>query len=565
MKTLFVGINSKYIHTALGIRSLAAYCRKQGREVRILEESINTPILQTLIKIEEQKPQVLGFSVHIWNKAYVYQLLGLVRQVLPQAVLIVGGPEVMFAPEKVRQEAPAVNYVVCGEGELCVNELLAQLETQPDTAASFAILGRTPQGEPAVLSDLSCLEFPYPDLEQVVREHKICYYECTRGCPFHCAYCLSGISHSVRRRPRELVLADLQRFLDAGAPLVKFVDRTYNLDEDYYLPILEYLARAETQATFHLEIKADLLSSRALKFFREAPPGRFQLEIGVQTTNPRTLAAIGRTNDWQQLAANVRVLLAQKNMHLHLDLIAGLPYEDLDSFARSFNEVYALQPQMLQLGFLKVLPGTVMAGKTNQYGMVYMPDPPYEILATKYLGTQELVLLKILSDVFDLTYNSGLFPQTLKFLVQQEAQGAFAFYQKLTSWWRAEGLFGSGHSTAHTTELLYRFAQSAYPGQVEALREILRYDVLVNQKGWQPEWLAWHSAKNYEQSSAFWREEQKVQQYVPDYTFKNWRLLKKKYALEEFDLDPLTFSLQKCWILVDYVHFKALKINPFSS
>lgn len=564
MKTLFVGINSKYIHTALGIRSLAAYCRKQGRSVQILEESINTPILQTLIKIEEQQPQVLGFSVHIWNKAYVYQLLGLVRQVLPQAVLIVGGPEVMFAPEKVRQEVPAVNYVICGEGELCVNELLARLETSPDTAADFAILGRTEQRMPVVLPDLSCLEFPYPDLEQIVKQHKICYYECTRGCPFHCTYCLSGISHSVRRRPQKLVLNDLQRFLAAGVPLVKFVDRTYNLDEEYYLPILEYLAHADTQATFHLEIKADLLSPRALKFFKEAPPGRFQLEIGVQTTNPHTLEAIGRTNDWQQLSANVRILLAQKNMHLHLDLIAGLPYENLESFGRSFNEVYALQPQMLQLGFLKVLPGTVMAEKAEEYGMVYMPVPPYEILATKYLATKDLVLLKILCEIFDLTYNSGLFPQTLKFLVQQEEQGAFAFYKKLTDWWREQGLFGSGHSAAHTTELLYLFVQMEYPEQVDSVREVLRYDVLLQQKGWQPDWLNWHSVKNYEISSAFWRDEEKVRLYVPDYRFENWRLLKKKYALEEFTKDPFTFSSQKCWILVDYAHFKTLKINPFS-
>jgi radical SAM superfamily enzyme YgiQ (UPF0313 family) len=388
MKTLLVGINSKYIHTALGVRSLAATCREQGRDVQILEDSINTPILQTLIKITEFKPQVVGFSVHIWNKPYVYQLLGLVRQVLPEALLLVGGPEVMFAPEKVREEAPAVNYVLCGEGEVCLNELLVKLEHGAGSVTDFVILGRTEQGTPVVLEDLSRLVFPYPDLDQVVKEHKICYYECTRGCPFQCTYCLSGISHSVRRKPLAQVLADLQRFLDAGAPLVKFVDRTYNLDEDYYLPILEYLAKAETRATFHLEIKADLLSPRALAFFKTAPRGRFQMEIGVQTTNPATLQAIGRDNDWPQLSANVRTLLAQKNMHLHLDLIAGLPYEDLASFGRSFNAVYALQPHMLQLGFLKVLPGTRMAQKTAEYGLVYMPQPPYEILATKYLGTE---------------------------------------------------------------------------------------------------------------------------------------------------------------------------------
>ena len=564
MQTLLVGINSKYIHTALGVRSLAATCRQQGREVQVLEESINTPILQTLIKIMEFKPQVAGFSVHIWNKPYVYQLLGLLRQVLPQVLLIVGGPEVMFAPDKVRQEAPAVNYVVCGEGEACLNELLTRLETGSGSAAAFAVVGRTEQGTPAVLEDLSQLAFPYPDLDQVVKEHKLCYYECTRGCPFHCTYCLSGISHSVRRKPQAMVLADLQRFLDAGVPLVKFVDRTYNLDEDYYLPILEYLARAKTQATFHLEIKADLLSPRALAFFRTAPPGRFQMEIGVQTTNPATLQAIGRENDWQQLAGNVRLLLAQRNMHLHLDLIAGLPYEDLASFGRSFNQVYALRPQMLQLGFLKVLPGTLMAKKAAAYGLIYMQEPPYEVLATKYLSAAELMELKILSEVFDLTYNSGLFSQTLQFLTQQETAGAFAFYQKLAAWWREQNLFGSGHSAGHTTELLYRFTQTAYPQLEAETRELLRYDVMVMQKGWQPDWLQWQSTKNYERSTAFWRDETRVQQYVPAYKFKNWRLLKQQYALEEFNFNPFSFTREKCWILVDYTHLKTQKINPFS-
>jgi radical SAM superfamily enzyme YgiQ (UPF0313 family) len=294
------------------------------------------------------------------------------------------------------------------------------------------------------VQDLSILPFPYPDLDAVIKQHKICYYECSRGCPFHCAYCLSGISHAVRRRPLALVLADLQRFMDAGVPLVKFVDRTYNLDEDYYVPILKFLAEAKTDTTFHLEIKADLLSEKVLAFLKTVPQGRLQMEIGVQSTNSATLKAVGRVNDWQELKHNVQLLLSFNNMHIHLDLIAGLPYEDLASYSKSFDDAYALRPQMLQLGFLKVLPVRLWNKMHKTYGLVYMEEPPYQVLRNKYLSYEDLAFLEIFTEVFDLTYNSGLFPRLLDYLVQLEAAGAFAFYKKLSLWWRQKGFLVKG-------------------------------------------------------------------------------------------------------------------------
>jgi radical SAM superfamily enzyme YgiQ (UPF0313 family) len=338
MKILFVAVNSQYIHTALGMRYITEYCRTKKLPVQLLEESINTPILNCLIKITEQKPDVVGLSVHIWNRNYVFQLIKMLRQVLPQLIIMVGGPEVMFAGTKVQKLLPQVNYVICGEGEELVSDLLTILVNNEDSldAHTFKVVGNA-DGTPAVVQDLSILPFPYPDLDAVIKQHKICYYECSRGCPFHCAYCLSGISHAVRRRPLALVLADLQRFMDAGVPLVKFVDRTYNLDEDYYVPILKFLAAAQTNTTFHLEIKADLLSDKVLAFLKTVPQGRLQMEIGVQSTNSETLKAVGRVNDWQELKHNVQLLLSFNNMHIHLDLIAGLPYEDLASYRKSFE------------------------------------------------------------------------------------------------------------------------------------------------------------------------------------------------------------------------------------
>jgi radical SAM superfamily enzyme YgiQ (UPF0313 family) len=553
MKILFVAVNSQYIHTALGMRYITEYCRTKKLPVQLLEESINTPILNCLIKITEQKPDVVGLSVHIWNRNYVFQLIKMLRQVLPQLIIMVGGPEVMFAGTKVQKLLPQVNYVICGEGEELVSDLLTILVNNEDSldAHTFKVVGNA-DGTPAVVQDLSILPFPYPDLDAVSKQHKICYYECSRGCPFHCAYCLSGISHAVRRRPLALVLADLQRFMDAGVPLVKFVDRTYNLDEDYYVPILKFLAAAQTNTTFHLEIKADLLSDKVLAFLKTVPQGRLQMEIGVQSTNSETLKAVGRVNDWQELKHNVQLLLSFNNMHIHLDLIAGLPYEDLVSYSKSFNDTYALKPQMLQLGFLKVLPGTVMEQKAEDYGLVYMEEPPYQVLRNKYLSYENLAFLEIFTEVFDLTYNSGLFPRLLDYLVRLENAGAFAFYKKLSLWWRKKELFGKGHTAAHTTELLYNFCTEVYPQELVYIKEVLRYDVLLHQKSFHPEWLGWKTEANYERASAFWRNEEQVRKYLPEYSFSNWRLLKKRYALEEFKFNPLTFTKDGIFALVDY-------------
>ena len=438
MKTVFVGTNSKYIHTALGVRYIQENCRRNGLDTALVEVSVNEPVLSVLARLTEAEPDAIGFEVHIWNRSYVLELAELVRKVLPGCVVFAGGPEVLFHPARTLAACPALDYVVCGEGDVLVPAFLNELERfvkrQPgltrtgvvqafEAPAGFAF--RRQDGSvaapaaPVVVEDLDVLPFPYPDLDDVVRQHKIVYYESSRGCPFHCAYCLSGLSRMVRCRSVPLVLDDLDRMMAAGVPLVKFVDRTYNLDESHYLPIWEHLAAARTDTTFHFEIKGDLLDRRVVDFLKTVPPGRFQLEIGVQSTNPDVLDAIGRKDNWRKLRDNVAELLAAGNMHIHMDLIAGLPLEGMDSFARSFNEVHALHPQALQLGFLKVLPGTVMEGRKEQDGLVFMDHEPYEILSTNYIGYPELRFLKRMDEVFDLTANSGRFPFTLRYLERE--------------------------------------------------------------------------------------------------------------------------------------------------
>lgn len=366
MRILLTAINSKYIHTGLGLRYVGEYAKEQGHSVVLLEETVNSQILAVLEKLMAQQAEVYGFSVHIWNKPFVFRLVRMLKSLRPEAIIVLGGPEVAFDAERIFCELPETSYIVQGEGELVFSELLETLASGKPVPEHIAYVdedGVQLNGGTTVIDDLGALPFPYPDLEQIKAEHKIVYYEATRGCPFNCSYCLSGISRSVRKRPLELVLRDMDRFIAAGVPLVKFVDRTYNLDEQYFLPMMRYLAAADTNATFHFEIKADILSEAVLDFLATVPKNRFQLEIGIQSTHKPTLNAINRQDNWERLSDNVKRLLSFGNMHIHVDLIAGLPYEDLQQFGQSFNDVYGLHAHMLQLGFLKVLPGTQMNGK----------------------------------------------------------------------------------------------------------------------------------------------------------------------------------------------------------
>ena len=588
MKSIFVGTNSKYIHTALGVRYIREACRREGLDADLLEVSVNEPILRVLARLTERRPAVVGLEVHIWNRSYVLELASLVRKVLPDCLLLAGGPEVLFHPRETLAAAAALDYVVCGEGDEIVPAFLREVErfaaSHPSWSRDeFLSFAAVPEGfawrdreggvmapdQPVVVEELDALPFPYPDLDQVLRDHKILYYESSRGRPFHCAYCLSGITRTLRYRSVPLVLRDLDLMASAGATLVKFVDRTFNLDEDHYLPILEHLAALDTQATFHFEIKADILTPRVLALLQTVPKGRFQLEIGVQSTNPEVLAAIGRKDNWVRLRRNVEALLAAGNLHIHLDLIAGLPGEDLASLARSFNDVYALRPQTLQLGFLKVLPGTVMAGRAVTDGLVFMDKEPYEVLATRYLSYEEMCSLKVLEEVFDLTSNSERFPFSLPYLAKiggtQFGAGpsdAFAFFRELACWYREKGCVGLGHTGIDTARLLYDFLVERMPEAAAAGKELLRLDVLLSMPNNKAAWLGWRQAENYARVTAFWRDAERVRHYVPDFVFENWRSLHKRYFLEEFAIDPWTYEPGRIFILSDSVKKELTRIEP---
>ena len=555
MQVLLTAINSKYIHTGLGIRYVGEYAKENGHKVDLLEETINSPILAVLEKIMEHKADVFGFSVHIWNKPFVFKLISMLHKLRPEAKIVVGGPEVAFDAERIFTELPVIDYIIQGEGELVFTALLNSLENNGAVPQHIAYVKKGKvelNGGITVVEDLSILPFPYPDLVKINNEHKIVYYECTRGCPFNCAYCLSGISRQVRKRPLELVLRDLDRFIAAGVSLVKFVDRTYNLDEKYFLPMLQHLAAADTDATFHLEIKADILTDKVLDFLATAPKGRFQMEIGIQSTHQETLKAINRQDNWERLASNVRRLLSLGNMHIHVDLIAGLPYENLPTFAKSFNDVYGLEADMLQLGFLKVLPGTQMRKETEKHGLLYMDEPPYEILATKYMPYADMQFLKRLENVLDQTGNSGSFKHILKMLISKNGGDAFAFYKELTCWWVDNGFYPQTHNAKGTAEIIYKYIKEHYSvAEASVLLEILRYDVFISVPGWKPVWLAWNTEAIFEKVSDFWRNEELVRRYIPEYKFSSWRQIHKNYPVELFKYNQDNGNVEEVYVMLD--------------
>lgn len=457
MKILLVGINSKYIHTSLGIRCVAEYTKKYGYMVDILEESINTPILRVLDKLVSAQADVYGFSVHIWSKKYVAELIELLQKIMPNSKIVIGGPEAESFSDNINVS------VIAGEGEITFLEYLQNKKI------SNAVL------------PFDDLPFTYPDLKNIIAQHKIIYYEATRGCPFSCSYCLSSVNHNVRKKSLAKVLAELDVFIQANAPLVKFVDRTYNLDEQFYLSIFEHLAKAKCDTTFHFEIKADLLSEKVLDFLSTVPKNRFQFEVGIQSTNPETLKAINRDNDWEKIKVNCKKILQNDNIHLHTDLIAGLPFENLAFWKKSFNDVFDLHAPMLQLGFLKVLPKTQMAKEAERYGIIYMPAPPYEVLKTKWLSYEDLQFLRKFDKIFDVLYNSGHFTNYL-FCLLQDFATPFDFFSYVVKNWSVGD--AENYNARTVAGELHKIFGKKY-------ENILQQDIFKNIHHWKPDWLDW--------------------------------------------------------------------------
>lgn len=473
---LLVGINAKYIHTTLSIRSLKANAGKHREQVEIAEYTINHRREEIFQSICEKKPEAIGFSCYLWNIEYVTSLVCDLKKILPDTLLFLGGPEVSYHPEEVLRNHPDVDLVMVGEGEQTFREFMDRKKLSEINGIVYREGTEICRTAPRQGMNLDELAFPYDNLEGL--ENRILYYESMRGCPFSCSYCLSSIEKTVRIKSPEKTERELDFFLERKVPQVKFVDRTFNCNHEYAYRIWKYIGEHDNGVTnFHFEIGGDLLREEDFLLFDTFRPGLVQFEIGVQSTNPDTIRAIRRTMDLGELRGNIARVRRNRNIHQHLDLIAGLPYENFESFRRSFNDVYAMKPDQLQLGFLKVLDGSHMSEVQKQYDVLASSLPPYEVFSTKWLSYEEVLQLKQVEEMVEVYYNSFQFAASMAYLVRW-FESPFALYEVLARYYRERELTGRKHSRIERYEILWQFGIQTIPEKdYEIWREILTYDL----------------------------------------------------------------------------------------
>lgn len=567
MNILLTAINAKYIHSNLAVYSLRAYaagkCERYKEEIGIAEYTINQPLDQILMDLYKRKPEVLCFSCYLWNIEYVEQLITELGKIMPQTDIWLGGPEVSYHASHMLEQFPQVYGIMRGEGEETFSELAEFYHNnsgkKPEQCEKVQrlkeIVGITfRDGEEIIetvdrsVMDLSKVPFVYEDLD--VFKNKIIYYESSRGCPFSCSYCLSSIDKCLRFRDLELVKKELQFFIDHEIPQVKFVDRTFNCKHSHSMEIWSYIKEHDKGKTnFHFEVAADLLNEEELNLISTMRPGLIQLEIGVQSTNEQTIKEIHRTMKFSQVTEVVNRVHAAKNIHQHLDLIAGLPFEDYNSFHKSFCDVYALRPEQLQLGFLKVLKGSYMEEKTKDYELLYQNRPPYEVLSTKWLPYSDVIRLKGLEEMVEVYYNSRQFEHTME-LLEQVFGDAFVMFEEMSNYYEEHGYYGVNHNRVARYEILYAFIKEVALVQYETLlteeqfRQTLVMDLYLRENMKNRPAFAGDSLVSKEVERTFYDTEAEEHQYLKGYEKYDKRQLRKMTHLENIDGHLILFDYQ---------------------
>lgn len=495
MKVLLAAINAKYIHSNLGIYSLKTYGEKmlkewglaEQAEISLAEYTINHQMEQILQDIYKRKPDVIGFSCYIWNISYVKVILADIKKVIPDVKIWAGGPEVSYHGEAFLKEEPAVDLVMMGEGEITFAHFLKALLEGEDLKQVPGLMVRNADGTFTdtgfrQVMDMSQIPFPYAFMDMKELEHRIIYYESSRGCPFSCAYCLSSIDKKLRFRSLDLVLPELEWFLQAKVPQVKFVDRTFNCKKSHAMAIWQYIRDHDNGVTnFHFEIAADLLDKDELDLLSTMRPGLVQLEIGVQSTNEKTLETIRRKTDIEEIRQITATINSWHNIHQHLDLIAGLPWEDLESFKKSFNDVYEMEPEQLQLGFLKVLKGSYMEELIPDCDLLYSAAPPYEVLCTKWLSYGDVLELKDIEEMTEVHYNSRQFTCTLKEL-EKEFDTPYEMFSFMAGYYNKNHLFGISHSRIARYEILWKIIQERLEKNGKCETQAMAENVNISEK-----------------------------------------------------------------------------------
>ena len=542
LKILLAACNAKYIHSNLAVYNLKSCSGEYSPNVVIKEYTINQIQDDILKDIYLEQPDVICFSCYIWNISFVKELVPDLKKILPHVDFWAGGPEVSYDAVEFLKKNPAFFGVMVGEGEETFHELAGYyIERKPENLKE--IRGVAFHDETKVpdivhtgwreLMDLSKVPFAYSNLTEF--KNRIIYYESSRGCPFSCSYCLSSIDKKLRFRDIELVKKELQFFIDNKVPQVKFVDRTFNCKHDHAMAIWRYITEHDNGITnFHFEISADLLREEELALMKTMRPGLIQLEIGVQSTNPQTIKAIRRTMDFEKLKGIVEQIHSFGNIHQHLDLIAGLPYEGYESFHKSFCDVYALRPEQFQLGFLKVLKGSHMMEMTGEYQILYKDREPYEVLSTAWLTYGEILGLKMVESMVEVYYNSGQFKNTLVFL-EKYFDDPFRMYEALGRFYEKKGYSEISHSRMRRYEILMEFAGEQKEIPLEVLSDVMLLDLYLreNLKS-RPSFAS--DQKPYERLIWDYRKAKKIPKTAHIEVFRDGKTILFDYT----DRDPLT-------------------------
>ncbi len=461
-KILLLGINARFTHSNLAIRYLRNYISDLPFKIVLKEISINCSLLEILAILYEEKPEIIGISVYIWNSEIVKKLLPEIKKILPKSQLILGGPEVSYNPEHWLEKFPQIDHIVCGLGEEGFRYLLEQ------GTSKKIIHKQNPH--------LFKIKFPYLDSDFPDLKQKYIYYESSRGCPFKCSYCLSSrTDQKLEFREFKQVKKELLFLIEKKPKIIKFVDRTFNLNPEHYRKIWKFLIEINHQIRFHFEIHPNLLENEDFEILKKCPKGLFQFEIGIQSTNPKTLQSIHRIYNWKETKQKIQELLKLKTIHIHVDLIAGLPFEDYSTFRNSFNNIYELKPDHFQLGFLKILPGTEMDEKAGEYEIINTKSAPYQVLKTRWLSFEELLQIHKIENLLNLFYNSHKFEMVILNLLEY-FKSPFDFYQNLVKFSEKQEILFQQKNWFLNAKFLIQFIKKTLSSELDFFLDCLRWD-----------------------------------------------------------------------------------------
>lgn len=559
-KILLVAINAKYIHTNIAVRYLKEYADKKTKsDITISEFTINQYVTDILSEIYDASPDIIGFSCYIWNIEHIKKLISLIRKVFPNTKIFLGGPEVSYKIKEAFNELKP-DFIIFGEGEKTFLDFVSQAEKPfPDYSQIKGLAYNDNENfimnPPRTGIDMTLLPFPYTESDFVVLKNKIMYYEASRGCPFLCQYCLSSIEHGVRYSPIEKVKKELKIFLNKKVPQVKFVDRTFNSDKTFALQIINFIIENDNGITnFHFEAAAELLGTELLDALTSSRKGLFQLEIGVQSTNIETLNIIKRNSDFKRIKNCTEQLRYGNNINLHLDLIAGLPKENYESFKRSYNDVFALRPHQLQLGFLKLLKGSGMEKISKDHGIICSPYPPYEVLETDCLTFAEILCLKQIEDLTEIYYNSRRFIYSVEFLLEY-SDSPFEFFEKLSKYRNKKCAVSLTNNKRYTYAFLYQFCKENDYNS-ERMKWIIKFDMLLHENmKTNPDWLDIRNTdETNKKISDFYIHCPALYDIIPEYAGMHPKQTAKQTHIERFPFNPITGENKETFLLFNYLN-----------